>query len=51
MKPYFVIGDTVAAIGLVSIGAAIAVYFASTSAKAPASAVRVTPAGFALSFP
>lgn len=53
VKPYFVIGDTVAAIGLVSIGAAIAVYFASASTAAPkasASGIRATPSGFALSF-
>jgi hypothetical protein len=54
VKPYFVIGDTVAAIGLVSIGAAVAVYFASTSANAKTtrtSAVRATPTGFVLTFP
>ena len=47
MKPYFVIGDTVAAIGLVSIGAAIAVYFAASSS---ASSVRPTASGVAVSF-
>ena len=45
VKPYFVIGDTVAAIGLVSIGAAIAVYFAASS-----SPVRPTASGFAVTF-
>lgn len=53
VKPYFVIGDTVAAIGLVSIGAAIAVYFAASSAppaKASSAALRPTPSGIALSF-
>lgn len=53
VKPYFVIGDTVAAIGIVSIIAAVAVYFASAStppAKASASILRPTPSGFALSF-
>jgi hypothetical protein len=55
VKPYFVIGDTVAAIGLVSIGAAIAVYFAVQSAPPPKAqraggVIRPTPSGFALSF-
>jgi hypothetical protein len=53
VKPYFVIGDTVAAIGLVSIGAAIAVYFAVQNAPPPKSARGVIgpgPSGFALSF-
>lgn len=45
VKPYFVIGDTVAAIGLVAIGAAIAVYFAASS-----SPVRPTASGFAVTF-
>jgi hypothetical protein len=53
VKPYFVIGDTVAVIGVVSIGAAIAVYFATKSGsatKASTSSVRATPTGFAVSF-
>jgi hypothetical protein len=46
VKPYFVIGDTVAAIGLVAIGAAVAVYFATASTRV----VKPTASGFAVSF-
>jgi hypothetical protein len=46
VKPYFVIGDTVAAIGLVAIGAAIAVYFAASSSTP----VKPTASGLAVSF-
>lgn len=45
VRPYFVIGDTVAVIGLVAIGAAIAVYF--TSPKAP---VKAAANGVSVSF-
>jgi hypothetical protein len=44
VRPYLIIGDTVAVVGLVAIGAAIAVYFMGPNApvKASASGVAVT---------